>query len=117
MFSEPLAQQLNQTSISVTINNVTQNFLLTVVDNSNYFLDIIFDKNIAQNTSLQILFSTGMVSQQNSLLSTSTLNASLYSYTLESVQKCFGSFYGNCSACASPMTLCNGSCYCNNNYY
>ena len=53
-FSEPLAQQLSQLNISVSINDSTQSFSIVMVDLSNYFIEIDFVTNVTQNSTLQI---------------------------------------------------------------
>ena len=53
-FSEPLAQQLSQLNISVTINDSTQSFSIVMVDLSNYLIEIDFVTNVTQNSTLQI---------------------------------------------------------------
>ena len=117
VFSEPLAQQLTTSNISVSINSVTQNFSIIMIDEKNYYIDIIFDQNITQNNRLEILFSANIVSQNNSLLLTSNLNATLYNRTLGGIKECYESKYNNCYTCASPMALCTSLCYCNTSFY
>ena len=117
VFSQPLAQQLTNSNISVTINNVTQSFSITMIDISTYLIQIVFVQNITQNSSLGITFIESVVSQNNSLLSSSNLTAALYARTLGGIQQCFESTYNNCYTCASPMNLCNSICYCNNSFY
>ena len=117
VFSESLVQQLTTSSISVFINSVSQTFSIIAIDNSNYIINIVFDQNITKGSILEISLSADIVSQKNSLLSSSGLNAALYARILGGIQECFGSIYDNCYTCASPMTLCTSICYCNINYY
>ena len=117
VFSQPLAQQLTNSNISVTINNVTQSFSITMIDISTYLIQIVFVQNITQNSSLGITFIGSIISQNNSLLSTSNLTVALYARTLGGTQQCFESTFSNCYTCASPMNLCNSICYCNNSFY
>ena len=116
-FSEPLAQNLTTSNISVSINGVKQSLFNIVIDNSNFIVNIVFDQNITKGNVLEILFSENIVSQKNALLSTSVMNAALYARTLGGLQECFESAYSNCYTCASPMTLCTSICYCNVHYY
>ena len=116
-FSEPLAQQLSQLNISVSINDSTQSFSIVMVDLSNYFIEVDFVTNVTQNSSLQVLFLGNLFSQSYSLLSTSNLTAALYARTLEGIQLCSGSIYNNCYTCAAPLRLCNNICYCNSSFY
>ena len=88
-----------------------------MIDSSTYLIEIFFVKNIAQNSSLQISIQSSLVSQNNSLLSTSNLSLTLYTRTLGGIKECFESIYKNCYTCAPPMVLCTNKCYCNNNYY
>ena len=117
VFSEILSQQLTNSNISVTINDLTQNFSISMIDLSNYLIEIDFVTNITQNSTLKITFLGNIFSQNYSLLSTLNLTTALYARTLGGIQQCFGSIYNNCYTCASPMTLCNNICYCNISFY
>ena len=116
VFSEPVVQFITS-NISVTIDSLSQSFSIIMVNSSTYLIEIVFVKNVTQNTILQIEMLGSIVSQSNSLLSTKNLNGSLYARTLGGIQECFGSFYNNCYTCAYPMSLCTNKCYCNKNYY
>ena len=117
VFSESLSQQLTTSNISVTINSISQTFSLIAVNSSVYIININFAQNITKSTNLQVTMQASMISQSNSLLANSSLNAALYAKILGGIQECFESSYNNCYTCASPMTLCGSICYCNINYY
>ena len=77
-FSEPLSQQLPNSNISVFINNLTQTFVITMTDSFTYLLEILFMKNITQNSSLQVSIQGVIVSKTNSLLSPSNFYETLH---------------------------------------
>ena len=77
-FSEPLSQQLPYSNISVFINNLTQTFVITMADSFTYLLEILFMKNITQNSSLQVSIQGVIVSKTNSLLSPSNFYETLH---------------------------------------
>ena len=48
VFSEPLAQQLTTSNLSVFINNKMQNFSIEMIDSSTYLIEIVFVENITK---------------------------------------------------------------------
>ena len=117
VFSEPLAQQLTYSNLSVFINNLKQDFSIQMIDSLTYLVKIVFVENVTQNSSLEISILGSFFSLSNSLLSNYKLNAALYARKMGGIQECFESAYNNCYTCAFPMTLWNSICYCNNSFY
>ena len=77
-FSEAIAYELTNSNFSVFVNSVSQNFSTTMIDKYNWLIEPAYLEDISANSNLEILMLGCIVSEKNSLLSTSKLSSILY---------------------------------------
>ena len=80
-FSEALSKPLEESSITVKVNENSQDFQISEVDPSTYLVEVNFTASVNSGDTLNIALLLPLVSVDNSILTTSSLTASLFAQT------------------------------------